>query len=293
MPSRLLHADRTRRCISIPRSWSICRPWWEIWSRLNRPYLIGSEIYRISSYGGRHPLAIPRVSAALDLIRAMGWLDEGRYHRQPARRRRSSSRAFTIPTTSRPSQQRRGAAARAAEEDRDRYNIGRNGNPMFPEIFRRPATACGGTLEGGRAAARRRHRLFAGRRHPSRPARSRQRLLLFQRPRARHPGAARSGLDAHLLRRCRRPSWRRRAGRLRAATTACSPVDPRDRALAHTGGRATIAPAAGAQPAGARRLQRQRAATSCSTRSCCRRRAAARPRRSCCSAAPMAWPTIP
>ena len=48
-----------------------------------QPYLIGSEIYRISSYGGRHPLAIPRVSAALDLIRAMGWLDESRYVDSP------------------------------------------------------------------------------------------------------------------------------------------------------------------------------------------------------------------
>ena len=44
-----------------------------------RPILIGSEIYRRSSYGGRHPLAIPRVSAALDLIRAMGWHDPERY----------------------------------------------------------------------------------------------------------------------------------------------------------------------------------------------------------------------
>ncbi len=43
------------------------------------PRLIASEIYRRSSYGGRHPLAIERVSAALDLIRAMGWLDDAAY----------------------------------------------------------------------------------------------------------------------------------------------------------------------------------------------------------------------
>ena len=35
------------------------------------PLLIGSEIYRHSSYGPKHPLAIPRVSTALDLIRAL------------------------------------------------------------------------------------------------------------------------------------------------------------------------------------------------------------------------------
>src|SRR5919202_625667 len=39
-----------------------------------RPVLIGSEIYRRSTYGPKHPLAIPRVSTALDLIEAMGWL---------------------------------------------------------------------------------------------------------------------------------------------------------------------------------------------------------------------------
>jgi acetoin utilization protein AcuC len=39
------------------------------------PLLIGSEIYRRSTYGPKHPLAIPRVSTALDLIRALGWMD--------------------------------------------------------------------------------------------------------------------------------------------------------------------------------------------------------------------------
>ena len=42
---------------------------------LTRPLFIGSEIYRASSYGRKHPLAIPRVSTAIDLSRAMGWLD--------------------------------------------------------------------------------------------------------------------------------------------------------------------------------------------------------------------------
>ena len=30
------------------------------------PWLIGSEIYRGSTYGPKHPLAIPRVSTTLD-----------------------------------------------------------------------------------------------------------------------------------------------------------------------------------------------------------------------------------
>ncbi len=43
----------------------------------SRPRLIASDIYRGSSYGAKHPLAIPWVSAAVDLIRALGWLEEG------------------------------------------------------------------------------------------------------------------------------------------------------------------------------------------------------------------------
>ena len=50
---------------------------------LARPVLIGSEIYRRSRYGANHPLGIPRVSAALDLARAMGWVDEARYIDSP------------------------------------------------------------------------------------------------------------------------------------------------------------------------------------------------------------------
>jgi len=33
------------------------------------PLFIGSDIYRSSSYGRQHPLAIPRVSTVIDLVR--------------------------------------------------------------------------------------------------------------------------------------------------------------------------------------------------------------------------------
>ena len=48
-----------------------------------RPLLIGSEIYRGSTYGPKHPLAIPRVSTTLDLIRALGWVTPEQYHESP------------------------------------------------------------------------------------------------------------------------------------------------------------------------------------------------------------------
>jgi acetoin utilization protein AcuC len=38
------------------------------------------------------------------------------------------------------------AEQRISEEASRRYNIGRNGNPLFGEVFRRPATACGGSI---------------------------------------------------------------------------------------------------------------------------------------------------
>ncbi|MEO1364837.1 MAG: acetoin utilization protein AcuC, partial [Pseudomonadota bacterium] len=41
---------------------------------MQRPLFIGSDIYRGSSYGGWHPLRVPRVSTVIDLSRAMGWL---------------------------------------------------------------------------------------------------------------------------------------------------------------------------------------------------------------------------
>ncbi len=108
------------------------------------PVLIGSEIYRTSSYGDRHPLSIPRVAAALDLIRAMGWLDERQYvdspMATPEQLARFHDRDYIAAVMEAEAEQH------VTPDRRRRYNIGCNGNPVFPEIFRRPATACGGTL---------------------------------------------------------------------------------------------------------------------------------------------------
>lgn len=109
-----------------------------------RPRFIGSEIYRRSTYGAKHPLAIPRVSATIDLARALGWLPPEAYIESPIARPDQLTR-FHAPDYV--------AALMAAEASgsvesalRERYNIGRNGNPVFPEIFCRPATACGASL---------------------------------------------------------------------------------------------------------------------------------------------------
>lgn len=115
------------------------------------PVLIGSEIYRGSSYGAKHPLAIPRVSVALDLVRALGWLPVAQYRDSPTAGVGDLTR-FHDPDYI--------AALQQAEADqqvsaaiRDRYRIGADGNPIYREMFRRPATSAGGTLLAARLTA--------------------------------------------------------------------------------------------------------------------------------------------
>ncbi|KAA2214978.1 acetoin utilization protein AcuC [Teichococcus oryzae] len=116
-----------------------------------QPLLIGSEIYRRSTYGPKHPLAIPRVSTALDLIRALGWLDLARYRDSPRATPEQLAR-FHHPDYI--------AALIAAEAEqavpdavRARFHIGAHGNPVYREVFRRPATGAGGTMLAARLTA--------------------------------------------------------------------------------------------------------------------------------------------
>jgi acetoin utilization protein AcuC len=109
------------------------------------PLFIGSDIYRSSSYGGRHPLAIPRVSTVIDLVRALGWLDPAAYVESPLATPAELVR-FHAPDYI-AALRRAEAEQHIAPETSSRFNIGCNGNPLFPEIFSRPATACGGSLK--------------------------------------------------------------------------------------------------------------------------------------------------
>lgn len=115
------------------------------------PLLIGSEIYRRSTYGPKHPLAIPRVSTTLDLIRALGWLDQAQYRdspmASPAQLTRFHDEGYIAAL------QRAEAAQGVSPEDRERYRIGADGNPVYREVFRRPATSAGGVLLAARLTA--------------------------------------------------------------------------------------------------------------------------------------------
>lgn len=112
------------------------------------PLLIGSEIYRFSTYGPTHPLAVPRVSTTIDLCRVLGWLPDTAYRDSPMATIADLSR-FHDPLylTALQSAEKSGSVS---EADRDRFRIGTDNNPVYPEMFRRPATSAGGVMLAAR-----------------------------------------------------------------------------------------------------------------------------------------------
>lgn len=122
---------------------------WATWDVMPTSALFfGHEIYRNSSYGEKHPLSIPRVSTCIDLCRAMGWLEDGAY--VDSRQATDDDMArFHCPDYL-------AALARAEREGRvdgetrARHNIGNFENPVFPEIYRRPAVSAGAGIDAAR-----------------------------------------------------------------------------------------------------------------------------------------------
>lgn len=118
---------------------------------LPRPLYIGSAIYRNSSYGPKHPLAVPRVSVCTDLCTALGWLPEGTYREAPlagvAELARFHDPAYLDVL------QRAEATQSISDADRARYRVGADGNPIYKEVFRRPALSAGGVMLAARLTA--------------------------------------------------------------------------------------------------------------------------------------------
>jgi len=115
---------------------------------LDRPYLIGTETLRTSSFGSMHPFGVPKVAATIDLVRALGWLDEEVYveaqKASPMRLRRFHESAYIEAVMDAESNQN------ASPEALARYNIGADDSPIYGEIFTRAAIACGAALKGVR-----------------------------------------------------------------------------------------------------------------------------------------------
>lgn len=112
---------------------------------------IGSEIYRNSTYGTWHPLRVPRVSTVMDLSRAMGWLPSAQFMPSP-RVKPVALEAWHTPEYV--AALHAAEAAQAVSEDvRVRHALGTPSNPIFPEMYRRPATAAGGSFLAGELLA--------------------------------------------------------------------------------------------------------------------------------------------
>ena len=108
------------------------------------PLYVGSDIYRFSTYGPSHPLAVPRVSTCTDLCTGLGWLSQNVYRDAPMATETEILRFHDAEYVS--ALRRAEAAGAVTPEDRERYRIGTDNNPVYAEMFRRPATSAGGVL---------------------------------------------------------------------------------------------------------------------------------------------------
>ena len=115
------------------------------------PLYIGSEIYRRSTYGAKHPLAIPRVTTCTDLCRAMGWLPDEVFRTAPMATEAEVTRFHDPGYLA--ALRRAEAAQCVSEADRAQYRIGAEGNPVYAEIYRRPMTSAGGVMLAARLTA--------------------------------------------------------------------------------------------------------------------------------------------
>ena len=120
--------------------------------------LIGSDIYRHSTYGNKHPISIPRVSTVLDLVRALKMCAAENYKTAPKAKIGLLAKFHSSEYLA--SLQKAETCQYVSEKDRNTYNIGVISNPVFPNMFKRPATSVGGSLlatelvmKGGRAYA--------------------------------------------------------------------------------------------------------------------------------------------
>lgn len=115
------------------------------------PLFVGSEVYRGSSYGARHPLRVPRVSTVMDLGRALGLLAPAQYRTSP----RAKPAALTLwhDPDYIAALQAAEAEGRVTAEVTARHGLGTLSNPVFPEMFRRPATGAGGVMWAAEALA--------------------------------------------------------------------------------------------------------------------------------------------
>jgi acetoin utilization protein AcuC len=108
------------------------------------PLFVGSDFCRVRAFGRNHPLAIPRVSAVMDLCEALGWLDDRSFRRAPQasleRLTRFHDRCYVEALIE------ADARRTVQPEVSARHHFGNLENPLFPGVFARAATAVGGSI---------------------------------------------------------------------------------------------------------------------------------------------------
>ncbi len=108
------------------------------------PLFVGSDFCRAHAFGHNHPLAIPRVSAVMDLCEALGWLDQESFRRAQAA---SAEQLATFHDRDYIDALREADASGVVQpEVRVRHRFGTFENPLFPGVFARAATAVGGSI---------------------------------------------------------------------------------------------------------------------------------------------------
>ncbi len=89
-------------------------------------------------------MRVPRVSTVMDLARALDWLPAAQFRTSP----RARPAALTLWHTPDyiAALQRAEATQQVTGIDQQRHGLGSLSNPVFPEMFRRPATGAGGVM---------------------------------------------------------------------------------------------------------------------------------------------------
>jgi len=87
----------------------------------------------------------------MDLSRAMGWLPDSAYVNSPRARPAALTAWHTAEYVA--ALMAAEAAQAVSEAVRARHHIGTQANPVFPEMFRRPATSAGGAILAGEMLA--------------------------------------------------------------------------------------------------------------------------------------------
>lgn len=111
--------------------------------------VVASDVYRRAAYGRNHPLAIPRVEAALDIADDLGWLLDRR-RLSPVADEALLRRFHTGDWIS--ALREADLAGVVAPEVRARHGLGTMENPLFSGVFERASTSVGGSYEAARLA---------------------------------------------------------------------------------------------------------------------------------------------